>query len=373
MSWLLGGVYCAFLWLVFARLRLLKLSLPLAVICGSVGPSLILALLFCAQYYHPFTSNARVFKRTVPIVPQLSRPGRVTQVVVAANQAVKQGDVLFKVDAVPYQNSVSRLTTAVEEAQQNQDVAKSSVELAEASLKRAVANLDFATADRDRKQGLVTSNAISAQEYELAVTRYAEANAAVAQVEASLTQARLGVGLAAKKIEQAETQLADAQYDLSQTTVVAPGDGYVTNMQLTDGMLVGGSAGAVMSFVLESDEQNQGVVVAAFNQKNYLRIKKGQYCEVALLGYPGQIFKARVLNSIDISGAGQLQASGVLPSDLGPRGPAEFAVRIQLEDKTVRLPGGSQAQVAVYTENVQIAGIPVMFIIRAQSWLRYVM
>lgn len=373
MSWILGGFYCAFLWLVFAKLRLLKLSLPLALICGSVGPSLIVALLFSAQYYHPFTSNARVFKQTVPIVPQLSRPGRVTEVVVVANQAVNKGDTLFKVDPVPYQNSVTRLTTAVEEAVQNQEVAKSSVELAEASRQRAVANLDFATADRDRKEGLVASKAISTQEYELAVTRYTEANAALAQVEASLTQARLGIGLAAKKIEQAETQLADAEYDLSQTTVVAPGDGYVTNMQLTDGMLVGGMTGAVMSFVLDSNEQNQGVVIAAFNQKNYLRIKQGQYCEVALFGYPGQIFKARVLTSIDMSGAGQLQASGVLPSDLGPRAAAQFAVKIQLDDKSVRLPGGSQAQVAVYTENLQIAGIPVMFIIRAQSWLRYLM
>jgi multidrug resistance efflux pump len=373
MSWILGGIYCGLIWLIFAKLRLIKLTLPIAIIVGSVGPALIVALLFCAQYYHPFTSNARVFKQTVPIVPQLGQPGRVTNIVAQANQAIQRGDVLFEVDRVPYENAVKRLTTAVEEARQNQQVAKSSVVLAEATLKRANANLEFATADRDRKAELIKTNAISDEDNDLAIARYAEASAALTQAEAALVQARLGVELASKKIDQVQTQLDDAKYDLSQTTVLAPGDGYVTNMQLSEGMLVGGASGAVMTFVLDSTQQNQGVLVAAFNQKNYLRIKEGQYCEVALFGYPGEIFTGQVLNTIDVTGAGQLQASGVLPSDLGPRAPAQFAVRIKLDDESVRLPGGAQAQVAVYTENMQVAGIPVMFLIRAQSWIRYLM
>jgi multidrug resistance efflux pump len=139
-------------------------------------------------------------------------------------------------------------------------------------------------------------------------------------------------------------------------------------------MLVGGGGGAVMSFILEGSESNQGVVVAAFNQKNFMRIKEGQYTEVALFGYPGKIFTGRVLNAIDVSGAGQLTASGALPTTLGSAQPTEFAVRIKLDNSDdLRLPGGSQAVVAVYTEDLQVAGIPVMFLIRTQSWIRYVM
>ncbi|GAB5405880.1 MAG: HlyD family secretion protein [Aureliella sp.] len=373
MSWILGGIYCGVIWLVFAKLKLVKLSLPLAIVAGSIGPLLIVALILCAQYCHPFTSSARVFKRTVPIIPQLKQIGRVTEVLVQANQSVEKGDVLFRVDPVPYENAVSRLTIAVAEAKQGQDVAEASVKLADAGRQRAIANLDFSTEDRNRKAELFESNAISDQEYELAVTRFNEATAALAQAEASVQQADLSVELAGKKIEQAESQLADAEYDLSQTTVIAPEDGYVTNMQLHPGMSVGGAAGAVMTFVLDNNDQNEGIVVAAFNQKNFLRIKEGQYCEVALFGYPGEIFTGRVVNAIDISGAGQLQASGVLPSDLGAKAPAEFAVRVKLDEEGLRVPGGSQAQVAVYTEEIQIAGIPIMFLIRAQSWIRYLM
>lgn len=373
MSWILGGAYCFVMWLVFAKLRLIRLSLSLAIVAGSVGPMLLVALLFCAQYFHPLSSSARVFKKTIPVIAQLNQRGQVVEVVVQPNEPVKKGDVLFRVDTAPYENTVAQLTSAVESAQQGREVAESSVDLADASLNRATADLAFTTAERDRQQELWKSKATSKTEYDLAIARYTEANAAVAQGTAALNQARQNVELAVTKIRQAEMQLEDARYDLDHTTVFAPGDGYVTNLQLIEGMVVGRASGPTMSFILDEDDENRGVVVAAFNQKNYLRIKEGQYSEVALFGYPGQIFKGRVLNTIDMSGAGQLQASGNLPTNLGTQAPTQFAVKIKLDDDSIRLPGGSQAMVAVYTEDVQIAGIPVMFLIRAQSWLRYLM
>lgn len=375
MSWILGLLYCGFLWLVFSKLKLIKFSLPLAILAASVGPSLILVLLFCAQYYHPFTSTARVFQHVIPVVPQLRQPGRVVEIAVEANVPIKAGDVLFRVDKVPYENSVTRLSAALEEARQAENVAIASVELATATLTRADANLEFATRDRDRNAKLIQSKAASQEAYDLSLNRFTESQAAVVQAQATIKQARLSVDLARAKIDQVKTQLDDALYDLEQTTVVAPDDGYVTNLQLREGMLVGGPSGAaVMSFIADSSDDTRGVVVAAFNQKNYLRIQEGQYAEVALYGYPGEIFTGRVLNTIDVSGAGQLSASGDLPSDLGNAMAAKFAVRIKLDrGDDLRLPGGSQAQVAVYTQDVQIAGIPVMFLIRAQSWMRYLL
>ncbi len=154
MSWLLAGLYCGVLWLAFDKLRLLKLSLPVAIVAGAVGPSLIVVLLFCAQYYHPFTSNARVFESVVEISPQLKQPGRVLEVAVRANEPVKKGDLLFRIDPVPYQNTVSQLSAGLDEAKQSRKVADASVNLAMAGLDRANANLKFATLDRDRKADL---------------------------------------------------------------------------------------------------------------------------------------------------------------------------------------------------------------------------
>lgn len=214
----------------------------------------------------------------------------------------------------------------------------------------------------------------SQQSLDNAINAFNQASAASVQASTTLSQANLAVGSAAAQIVQTQTQLDTANYQLEQATVVAPSDGYVVNLQLREGMMVGAVSGPVLSFVLENTEDNRGVVVASFNQKNFLRIKPGQYAEVALHNYPGEIFTGRVLNTIDVSGAGQLTASGVLPTLLNSGKPSTFAVRIKLDDADmIRLPGGTQAIAAVYTEDIQIAGLPVMFVIRAQSWLRYLM
>lgn len=374
MSWLLGGLYCGMLWLVFAKLKLIRLSLPIAIVAGSIGPSLIIVLLFCAQYFHPLTYNAIAFEQIVPIAAGVSQRGRVIEVAVQPNVAVKAGDVLFRVDPVPYENTIRQLKAAIEQANQSKQVAEASVELANASLDQATSNLELAKKTRDREQKLMDQDAGSQQSLDNAINGYDQAAAAAIQASTTLSQANLSVSSAATQIVQTQTQLDTAQYQLDQTTVVAPADGYVVNLQLREGMMVGAVSGPVLSFVLENSDDNRGVVVASFNQKNYLRIKPGQYCEVALHNHPGQIFTGRVINAIDVSGAGQLTASGLVPTTLSSGKPSAFAVRIKLDDaETIRLPGGSQAIAAVYTEDIQVAGLPVMFVIRAQSWLRYLM
>ncbi len=374
MSWLLGSIYCGILWLMFAKLKLLRLSLPLAVVLAAAGPLMILALLFCSQYFHPYTANATVFQEVVPIAAQLRQPGRVIEVVVKPNQKVSAGDVLFRIDSIPYESTVAQLKAGLEEARQGEQAAVASVALADASLKRAESNLDYAFKDRDRTSQLLESKAISKEEFDAANNRYDVADAGLNQAIASKTQARLSVETAKSRIQQIESQLAAAEYDLSQTTVYAPGDGFVTNLQLRPGMIVSGANASVMSFILDSNESNRGVVVAAFDQKNFLRIKPGHYAEVAVYGYPGEIMTGRVINTIDVSGDGQLLASGVLPNSLGSGPATQFAVRVKLDrGDELRLPGGSRALVAIYTTDVQIAGIPIMFLIRANSWMRFVM
>ncbi|TWU58570.1 Inner membrane protein YiaV precursor [Rubripirellula tenax] len=374
MSWLLGGIYCGVLWLVFAKLKLIRLSLPIAIVAGSIGPSLIIALLFCAQYFHPLTYNAIAFEQVVPIAAGVNQRGRVIEVAVKPNVPVKAGEVLFRVDPVPYENTIRQLTAALEQANQSEKVAEASVELANASLDQATSSLELAKKTRDREQKLMDENAGSQQSLDTAINGYNQAAASAIQASTSLSQANLAVSSAAAQIVQTQTQLDTANYQLEQTTVVAPTDGYVVNLQLREGMMVGAVSGPVLSFVLENSDDNRGVVVASFNQKNYLRIKPGQYAEVALHSHPGEIFTGRVLNTIDVTGAGQLTASGILPTILSSGKPSAFAVRIKLDEAdSVRLPGGTQALAAVYTEDIQIAGLPVMFVIRAQSWLRYLM
>jgi len=126
MSWILGGLYCGTVWLVFAKWKLMRMSLSIAIVTASAGPSLIVAFLFCAQYFHPYTSNAVIFQQTIPIIPQLRKSGRVTEVAVKPNTMIKRGDVLFRVDSTRYELSVNRLVAALDEAVQGEKVAEAS-------------------------------------------------------------------------------------------------------------------------------------------------------------------------------------------------------------------------------------------------------
>src|SRR4029077_20290538 len=68
------------------------------------GAALIGALLLGMNYNHPFTSQARFYFHTTPIVPAVS--GMVIEVPVQAGKPVKKGEVLFRIDPEPFQNAV---------------------------------------------------------------------------------------------------------------------------------------------------------------------------------------------------------------------------------------------------------------------------
>lgn len=375
MMWLIGGFYCFVLWLIFDKFKLLRLSLPIAIVAASIGPALILSLLFCSQYYHPYSSKVIAFQKVIPIRPQLADKVRVTRIAVQPNSPIKKGDVLFEVDTSPYDKAIVNLLAAVDQAIQGIEVAKASVAIADASVKRAKGDLEFMSRERARQKELLPNGAITQEEYEDTLTRYQQAASALDQSEATNKQSRLSVQVSEAKLRQAQTSLEDARYDREQTTILAPADGYVTNLQLQIGMLVGGALSQpVMSFVQDRTEEEQGVVIALIDQKNYLLVKQGQYAEVILNSYPGQVFTGRVQNAIDVSGSGQLTASGALPEMLGTSAATKFAVKIVIDEgKSLRLPAGSNGQAAIYTEHVPIAGIPIMVVIRAQSWLRFVL
>src|SRR6266566_8949792 len=66
------------------------------------GVALIGALLLGMNYNHPFTSQARFYFNTTPIVPAVS--GIVIEVPAKTNTPLKKGDVLFSIDPEHFKN-----------------------------------------------------------------------------------------------------------------------------------------------------------------------------------------------------------------------------------------------------------------------------
>ena len=101
------GIYSFFVWLIFIKLKWLPwntVSQVTVVIIPIVGlTALILLLNVCA----PSSSDVRVIKYVVQVVPQVR--GRVIEVPVEPNSPVKKGDVLFSIDPTPFELQVRTL------------------------------------------------------------------------------------------------------------------------------------------------------------------------------------------------------------------------------------------------------------------------
>ena len=105
---------CIVIFKVF-NIPLTKWTVPTAVLGGIV---LIGGLIFTMNYNHPYSEITREYFISTPIVPAVS--GIVTEVPVVANQRLNKGDVMFRIDRVPYQNAVNNLQAQLVSAKLDQ-------------------------------------------------------------------------------------------------------------------------------------------------------------------------------------------------------------------------------------------------------------
>jgi multidrug resistance efflux pump len=344
------------------------------------GIFLIGFILLVMNYNHPFTTNARVYFATTPIIPDVK--GRVIDVPVKTNVPLKQGDVLFRIDPTFYKFEVAQRRSALAEAEQNVTQLKFAYD-------NAVAAASAATAERDRskkafdrvndanqgarQRGNPEPFSIADVENKRGVYQSAEGS-----MQASLARAEQARVVYQSQIDGVHTSVArlradlrDAEYNLELTTVRAPGPGFVTQVALRPGMyVVPAPLRPVMVFVHQDDRE----LAAGFQQNALQRVRPGDEAEVAFDAVPGRIFKGKVARVIDAIATGQFQAAGAL-QDMGERPPGGRAVAIiQIDEDTsvYKLPGGAAAQVAVYTEYAHHFAIIRRILLRMRSWQNYV-
>jgi len=109
---------CVVIFKVF-NIPLTKWTVPTAVLGGVV---LIGTLIFLMNYNHPYSEISREYFATTPIVPAVT--GTVIEVPVSPMTALKKGDVLFKIDPIPFQNTVDSLTARIVLAREDSERAR---------------------------------------------------------------------------------------------------------------------------------------------------------------------------------------------------------------------------------------------------------
>jgi multidrug resistance efflux pump len=352
------------------RIPVNKWTLPTAALGGIF---LITGILLVMNYNHPFTKSARIYFTTTPIMPTVK--GRVVEVPVQANTPLKESDVLFRLDPRPYQYVVDQKKALLAEAEQNVKQLKAAYDQAASVVEKVKVQLKLAQDEYNRQAQLFEKKVIAQAALDVATRNIDAAKQALAEAEAGAEKAKLAyeseIGGVNTTVARLQAELTDAEYDLDQTVMRAPGPGYVTQMALRPGMyVIPAPLRPVMVFVHTDDQQ----LAAGFQQNSLQRVRPGDEAEIAFDALPGQIIKGKVRHVIDAIATGQLQATGAL-QDMGASitdGRAVAIIDIDDDTSGYNLPGGAAAQVAVYTPFAHHFAIIRRILLRMRSWENYV-
>jgi membrane fusion protein, multidrug efflux system len=332
---------------------------------GVVSSAVVALLIVILQTdLHPRTDDASVRANFIEIAPEVS--GRLVELPVKDNAFVKKGDLLFFIDPRPYeyalqqalsdqealeqqiidakrriaaQNSAAEAAlagvhssrTGVKTAGSSIDVAKATVSRAQASVAAAEAQLKLATNNLHRIEPLLQKQYVTVEQIDQANTavrvaqgNFDEAQAALEQSQAQLTQSILRqqeadsaaaesqakLGQAIHTIDTVDTLMSErpgkaarvdsARLDLERCRVVAPFNAYVTNMNISVGAYA--RPGTPLFTLIDT---RTWYVVANYRESKVKNIGIGSHVDVYLMGHPDRRFNG-VVESIGY---------GVFPED----------------------------------------------------------
>lgn len=249
---------CIVVFKVF-RIPLNKWTVPTAVLGGI---ALIGAVIFGMNYNFPYTDVGNQVFRTVPIVSQVR--GRVQSVPVKPNQMLHKGDVLFTLDPTPFQAKVDDLQAQIKAASQDALSLNAALSQAQAELSRAVAQRDQSRREYARYREGHAQGAFSDQMVDTRLQTWKADEASVSAAQAKVVQARNALDSVVKgkntTVASLLAQLQKAQFQLENTVVRAPEDGYVSTVGLRPGTM-STALGMIplMTFVLGGGRRLAGV------------------------------------------------------------------------------------------------------------------
>lgn len=388
MELILLGIYAFFAWLVFFKFKWLPWNIVTQVITITLPIVGLTVLILFLNIVAPSSHDIRVVNYVVAINPPVR--GLVTEVPVEPNRPIKKGDVLFKVDPVPYEIAVKNSEAQVAQLKVQLITAQASSRNLEQQLKSATGQkealqpkLKLAQLRMEQFKELAASGAGNKFDSEQAQTDVQNLEGQLASIVASEAQAREKLGAKTPEGEQdevanvkaqiarAEAELANAKWELSQTTYYAPANGVVIALTLRPGaMAVPMPVAPAMNFV--EDEQ---WILALYHQNEVRKIKPGQEAEVAFSMHPGRIVKCKVDSIMWATAQGQLPIGSINPAGgVAPIPPDYLAVRLLPDgkDKELFLASGAHGAGAVFTDSGKAIQILRKIIVRIgakMDWL----
>lgn len=283
------------------------------------------------------TNNAYVRGRTTIVSPQVA--GYLVDVTVTDFEEVKEGQLLARIDATPFEGKVqqSDANIAAQQAtlansQQSLRSAQAQMQLQDAAVASAQAGYLKAQADMNRINDLVDEGSVSLRERDQALAALRQAQAGVRQAQAqraiaeeNVRSVKVGRGALEAQVAGAKASRDLAAFELSRTEIRAPRAGKLSEITAREGQLV--SAGTQLMSIVPDELW----VVANFKETQTEKMAVGQRATLAIDALGGAQLTGKVQS---IAPAASSEFSIVKP-DTGAgnfvKVPQRIAVRIVLD------------------------------------------
>jgi multidrug resistance efflux pump len=253
--------------------------------------ALVLAWFVYRLYYsNPRTDDAYVHANTASLAAHVG--GQIIKLPIKDNQRVKKGDLLFVVDPRPYKLALDTARTKLNLTQIEIKTLRDTINSAQAQLAERKVEAANAKQYLDRivplrKRDFVTDNDVVEAQNKL---KAAEAGVAAAASELQKAQDALGIlGDVNQRVRAAQEEIEDAQLNYDYSFVRAPFDGYVTNLNISEGQYAN-----IGQPVLTLVDDRTWYVLAYFREDLLDRIRPGMPADVSLLSYPDKRFQGEV-------------------------------------------------------------------------------
>ncbi|WP_431014873.1 HlyD family secretion protein [Bradyrhizobium pachyrhizi] len=362
-------LYILAMWLVFSKFHLVRWGWLSGTVSVLIGAFILATFLALFNYLTP-SGKVTVAGRVVQVTPNVT--GEIVAIPVKPNVQMKTGDVLYQIDPTPFRHKVNQLKASFAGAKQQAEILKSNYEQATANVAGLITQVAFNEKRNAEIQKLAAEGANTEYQAQDRLNQYQTSLAQLNIAKAAQQSAKLAMDSEIDGVNttvaQIQAQLEDASWQLSQTTVRAPADGYVTVMALTvgDRALAHQSS---LSFVVE----NEIVIVGMFSQNGFQTIKVGAPVKIVFDNDPGRIYHARITEIPRGVGQGEIAVSGTLARTNAIGGakvfPAVISIPEEVKHDTLRL--GMSGNATAFADNAGVIGLLASILVWVSSYTAY--
>lgn len=253
--------------------------------------------------------------------------GKIEKLYFVEGDSVKRGQKLVELEKPLYVAQVDRLRA---------EVASRRVEVARARAALNTAESAYRRATTLRNQGI-------------------QAEELFDQTRQALDNARAGLAAAQQGVAQAEAGMRSASEDLSRTTILAPIDAKVVQLNAREGeVVVTGTMNNPGSVIAVLADLSQILVEAEVGETEVVAVKVGQQAKIKVDAIPDKEYRGHVAEIGSSAAVRQGAGSGI----------RYFKVKVAIDDADDRLRPGMTSQVSIVTSSAANAvAVPIQSVV----------